>query len=160
MEKIETNIDDRMVKEAYRPLFRLSIIAIGIAIAFVIFYVIFSILNKNWFDALNLIALSVSFVLVICAIYLLVRIHQMVKKEQEFSRKAIYELLDEYVSYEVYRNDEKIESGKAYYKDLLGYKETKNTVFLVMRNNSLLGIKKVNGLIDFIKSKGLEKKKH
>ena len=159
MEKIETNIDDKLIKEAYRPLYRLSIIAIAIALAFVVFYVVFSILNKNWFDALNLVALSVSFVLVICAIYLLIRIHQMIKKEQAFSRKAIYELFDEYVTYEVYRNNEKIESGKAYYRDLQGYRESKNTVFLIMRNNSYIAIKKVDGLVDFIKSRGLVKKK-
>ena len=159
MEKIETRIDDKMVKDLYRPLYRLSYVAFIVAFAFVIFYVIFSAITKNWLDTLNLIALAVSFLLVICAIFLLVRVNQMLKSAQEFGRTAIYELFDDYLTYEIYRNEEKIEEGKAYYQELLGYKETKDTVFLTLKNHSYIGIKKVDGLVAFLDSKGLKKVK-
>ena len=159
MEKIETRIDDKMCKDLYRPLYRLVLIAIIVAIVFVAFYVTYSLITKNWLDILNIVALSVSFLMVVCAIYLLVKINQMVKQAQAFGRTAIYELFDDYVSYEIYRQNEKIEEGKCYYSDVLGYKESKDNVFLMMRNNAYIGIKKVDGLVAFIKSKGLTKKK-
>ena len=159
MEKIETRIDDQAVKELYRPLYRLIIVAFAVAIAFIAFYVVFSAVTKNWLDALNIVALCVSVILIFMAIILWIKLTKQVKQAQSFGRTAFYEFMDEYVSYEVYRQEEKIEEGKCYYRDLLGYKEAKQYVFLVMRNNAYMAVKKVNGLIAFIESKGLIKTK-
>ena len=159
MEKIETRIDDQAVKELYKPLYRLVIIAFIVAVAFIAFYISFSAITKNWLDILNIVALSVSIVLIFAAIVLLVKLNQQVKQAQSFGRTAVYEFLDDYIAYEVYRQEEKIEEGKCYYRDLLGYKEAKKYVFLVYGNNSYLAIKKVDGLVAFIESKGLKRTK-
>ena len=95
--------------------------------------------------------------LIVFSSFLLIRIQKLINENAKFDRSSVIEMLDECFTYEVYRNDEKIEEGKCYYHDLLGYKETKNYVFLVMRNNSYLGVNKVDGLISFLDSKNLRR---
>ena len=159
MEKIETFIDEKVAKDLYRPLFKVGVFGIIFAVCFIVFYIVFSAITGGWLDVLNVIALAVSLILIMAAIYLFLKINQLVKQAKSFSRVAVYELLDEYISYEIFRDKEKIEEGKCYYKDLYGYKETKDTVFLAMNNNAYIAVKKVDGLVSFLESKGLAKTK-
>ena len=82
-----------------------------------------------------------------------------IKRARQFSREATYEFLDDVISYEVYRDEQLMESGKLPYQDFLDYRETKNYIFVRLRNNTYLAIDKVDGLSDFLKSKGLKRRR-
>ena len=160
MEKITTTIDGNSAKEFIKGTYILDYVALGVGALCVVLYVIFGIAGdgKNWLSGLQLILLTVGVLLIVLAIVLLNMLNKAIKKSNEFKRTITYDFSDEYLIYEVMRNEELIENGKLTYADLSKYKETKNYVYVGLKNNTWLAIDKVDGLIDFLNSKGLGKK--
>ena len=160
MEKITTTIDGNSAKEFIKGTYILDYVALGVGALCVVLYVIFGIAGdgKNWLSGLQLILLTVGVLLIVLAIVLLNMLSKAIKKSNEFKRTITYDFSDEYLVYEVMRNEELIENGKLAYTDLSKYKETKNYVYVGLKNNTWLAIDKVDGLIDFLNSKGLGKK--
>ena len=160
MEKITTTIDGNSAKEFIKGTYILDYVALGVGALCVVLYVIFGIAGdgKNWLSGLQLILLTVGVLLIVLAIVLLNMLNKAIKKSNEFKRTITYDFSDEYLIYEVMRNEELIENGKLTYADLSKYKETKNYVYVGLKNNTWLAIDKVDGLTDFLNSKGLGKK--
>ena len=160
MERIITTIDGNSAKEFIKGTYILDYVALGVGALCVVLYVIFGIAGdgKNWLSGLQLILLTVGVLLIVLAIVLLNMLNKAIKKSNEFKRTITYDFSDEYLIYEVMRNEELIENGKLTYADLSKYKETKNYVYVGLKNNTWLAIDKVDGLIDFLNSKGLGKK--
>ena len=75
---------------------------------------------------------------------------------EERYQKLVSEFADEYFAYDLYRENEKVEQGKIYYVDLMGYKQTKHYLFLGLKNNNYIGVNKVEGLVEFVRNKGLK----
>ena len=121
------------------------------------FFVLFGILNNNWFDPLSIVLLVVAIIVLILALLLFSAIKNGIKKADQFVRTIVYDLQEDNISFEIYRDEEMIETGKIYYKDLEEYKETKHYVYVGLKNNTWLAIDKVDGLVDLLKSKGLTK---
>lgn len=157
MEKIKTVIDEKVVKELMQNYLVLSLVSISIGLLMVALYVVLGILNGNWTDILSIILVVLGVLSVFLGSILLVSYLKSIKRAKGFLRTAVYDLREDAISYELFRNEEKIEEGKQYYQDLLDYKETDSFVFVRLQNNTFLAIDKVDGLIDFLISKGIPK---
>ena len=160
MEKIRTVLDQKVTKEFMRSGFIFAYISIGVSLLVLSVYVLFGILNNSWLDTTSIILLIAGSALLLLSLFLLFFYINAVKKAGTFIRTAEYEFLDDAIVYTLYRNDEKIEEGKQYYEDLVDYKESKNYVFVRLKNNTFFAMDKVDGLVAFLSSKGLPKFKN
>lgn len=156
MDKITTIVDGESSREFVKGTFILDYVALGVGIFCIILYLIFGIGQRNWLVILNLILLTVGILLVVLSIVLLVKLNTAIKKGNEFKRTVTYEFESEHLLYEVTRNEEVIESGKLPYADLTSYKETENYVYVGLKNNTWFVMKKVEGLVQYLESKGLK----
>ena len=159
MEKITTIIDGNSSKEFVKGTYILDYVALGVGSLCVILYIIFGIAGdgKNWLSGLQIILLTVGVLLIVLALVLLHSLNKAIRRGNEFKRSITYDFQDEYLVYEISRNGEAIESGKLPYSDFTEYKETKNYVYVGLKNNTWFIVDKVDGLIDFLSSKGLTK---
>lgn len=156
MDKITNVVDGESSREFVKGTFILDYVALGVGIFCIILYLIFGIGQRNWLVILNLILLTVGILLVVLSIVLLVKLNTAIKKGNEFKRTVTYEFESEHLLYEVTRNEEVIESGKLPYTDLTSYKETENYVYVGLKNNTWFVMKKVEGLVQYLESKGLK----
>ena len=158
MDKITTIIDGNSSKEFVKGTFILDYVALGIGGLCILLYIIFGFAgHNNWLSGLQLILLSVGILLIVLAIALLSTLNKAIKKGDEFKRTITYEFEVDYLIYEVSRNEEIIENGKLPYTDFTEYKETENYVYVGLKNNTWFAIKKVDGLVAYLQSKGLTK---
>ena len=156
MEKITTILDGKVTKELVKHHIAEGIVGIIFGLLVIAAYITMSIIKKDWLDALFVVLLALG-AIVLCFGILLVGISSIsIKKSSEFKRKLVSEFADEYFTYDLYRENEKVEQGKIYYVDLMGYKQTKHYLFLGLKNNNYIGINKVEGLVEFVRSKGLK----
>ncbi len=157
MKQIKTLIDKKSTKEFMQGYFRLSLVSFGVSFLMIALYIIFGILNSSWADPLQIVLVVSGGVLLVLSILMLTTYLNTINKTKSFIRTIVYDFNDETISFDIFREEEKIESGKIYYQDFVEYKESKNYIFLKLKNNTWLAIDKEEGLIDFIKSKGLKK---
>ena len=156
MDKLTTVVDGESSREFVKGTFILDYVALGVGIFCIILYLIFGIGQRDWLVILNLILLTVGILLVVLSIVLLAKLNTAIKKGNEFKRTVTYEFESEHLLYEVTRNEEVIESGKLPYTDLTSYKETENYVYVGLKNNTWFVMKKVEGLVQFLESRGLK----
>ena len=156
MDKLTTIVDGESSREFVKGTFILDYVALGVGVFCILLYLIFGIGQRNWLVILNLILLTVGILLVVLSIVLLVKLNTAIKKGNEFKRTVTYEFESEHLLYEVTRNEEVIESGKLPYTDLTSYKETENYVYVGLKNNTWFVMKKVDGLVRYLESKGLK----
>ena len=156
MDKLTTVVDGESSREFVKGTFILDYVALGVGIFCIILYLIFGIGQRDWLVILNLILLTVGILLVVLSIVLLAKLNTAIKKGNEFKRTVTYEFESEHLLYEVTRNEEVIESGKLPYTDLTSYKETENYVYVGLKNNTWFVMKKVEGLVQYLESKGLK----
>ena len=157
MEKIKTVLDEKATKEFMKGGFILAYVGIAVSLLVFAIYVLFGVINNSWVDTISIVLLIAGITLLLLSLFLLFFYMNAVKKAGAFIRTAEYEFLDDSLVYTLYRNDEKIEEGKQYYQDLVDYRESKNYVFIRLKNNTFFAITKVDGLVDFLASKGLHK---
>ena len=157
MEKIKTIIDRKANKEILGTTFALTWLCFAFSLLCVVLYFLFSILFNNWLDPISISSLVIGIIILVFAVVVLFYLSNNLKKSTHYVREAIYDFTDDALLYEVHQNGEKIEEGKVYYCDLLDYKETKNYIYLRLRNNTFICVSKVDGLLDFIISKGISK---
>ena len=157
MEKIITNIDKSSTKEFIQGTFLFSWVAFAFSFVLIGLYITFGIINNSWSEFLQIVLVVLGGLLLILSILIIFNYLNALKKVEDFKRTIVYDFLDEYIAFDIYREQEVIENGKVYYVDLIDYKVTKNYVFLRLKNNTWLAIKKEEGLIDFITSKGIVK---
>ena len=159
MEKIKTILDKKASKEILSTTFALAWSCFGISSFCIVLYFFFGILLKEWSDASLITALIIGVIIFIFSLFVLFYLSNNLKKANSYVREAIYEFTDDALLYEVYKNGEKIEEGKTYYRDIVDYKVTKNYIYLRLRNNTYFCANKVDGLLDFIADKGISKHK-
>ena len=157
MEKITTVLDTKVTKEFMKSGFIFAYISIAVSLLVLTVYILFGVITSSWLETSSVILLIAGSALLLLSLFLLFFYMNAVKKAGAFIRTAEYEFLDDSLVYTLYRNDEKIEEGKQYYQDLVDYKESKNYVFIRLKNNTFFAINKADGLLDFLSSKGLKK---
>lgn len=158
MEKIRTKVDERSIKELLHGAIILAIVSFVLSLLIIVLFLIFFFRDMS-VDPSSISLIIAGGLLLLSSILLYSMQKLAIKRARQFVREVEYEFLDDSISYEVYRNEEKVESGKLPYQDFLDYRETKNYVFVRLKNNTYLAIDKVDGLSDFLKSKGLKKKR-
>lgn len=157
MEKITTFIDENVTKELVLPYKVEGFIGVVVGLLVMAVYFIFSIIDKNWLNPLNIVALVIGALLLCIAMILIGIAFMLIKKATGYKRTLVSELLDDHLAFELIRNNETIETGKLYYQDFVGYKETKSYLFLRLKNEAFIALNKKEGLVDFIKEKGIKK---
>ena len=159
MEEIRTVIDRKPTLEFVKGHLVLAIFALSFSILIFGLYILFGFLDNGWVNYKYTLLLILGAILFPLAALLLFTYKTSLKKADEFNRLAVYQFYEDYLFYEIYRNEEKVEEGKQYYTDLLDYKEGKEFVFVRLRNNTYFVISKVAGLTDFLNSKNITKHK-
>ena len=159
MKQVKTFIDKNSTKEFIQGNLIFAIVSLGISLAIIALYVVFGILNKSWTDPLQIVLVVLGGVLLVLTIIMIVSYLNAINKVKDFKRTIIYNFEDNALSYDIYREEEKVDSGKIYYQDLLDYKESKNYIYLRIKNNTWLVVSKEEELITFIESKGIIKHK-
>ena len=158
--EIRTRIDERQTKELLHNAVILAIVCFIISLLCIGGYFLFVFaLQEDPDDIFNIILLIGGILLFVLSILLYVTQMNAIKRAAQFVRDVKYELSEENISYEVYRDEQLIESGKLSYKDFLDFRETKNYLFVRLKNNTYLAVDKVDGLSDLLISKGLKKKR-
>ena len=158
--EIRTRIDEKQTKELLHNAVILAIVCFIISLLCIGGYFLFVFaLQEDPGDILNIVLLISGILLFILSILLYVTQMNTIKRAAQFVRDVKYELSEENISYEVYRDEQLIESGKLSYQDFLDFRETKNYLFIRLKNNNYLAVDKVNGLSDLLISKGLKKKR-
>ena len=158
MEKIRTTIDERPIKELLHGALILAIASFAISLLTLGLFLIFFFHDMK-VDPSSIGLLVAGGILLFSSIFLYFTQRLALKRARQFVREATYEFLDDSISYEVYRDEELVESGKLRYQDFIDYRETKNYIFVRLRNNTYLAMDKVEGLSDFLKSKGLKRRR-
>ena len=159
MEKIKTVIDKNSTKEFIQGAFAFAFVSLGVSLLIAAVYITFGVINNAWSDFLSIVLVVLGGVLFLLSIVMIAMYISALNKAKNFVRTVIYDFLDEAVSFEVYREEEKVEAGKLYYNDFIDYKETKNYIILRLKNNTSLVIQKEEGVLDLINSKGIPKQK-
>ena len=155
MDKIKTLIDKQSTKEFVHGTYVFSWVNLAVSLAMVALFVTFGIINNDWSSALNIILLVMAIIIFILAIIMIVSLVLSVKRTGEQKREVVYDFQDEEVAFEIFCDDQLVESGRVSYQDFMSYKETKNFVYLKLNNSTWFFVKKVDGLVDFIENKGL-----
>ena len=157
MEKITTVVDERLTKELLHGKTICGFIYGLISLTIIAFYFVMSIIGNKWTDSLLIVALVIGCVALIADIVFILMLFKSINKTRDLKRTIISEFLDEAIIFEIFNEKEKIQNGKISYSNILGYKETKNYLFLRLKSNQYFGINKVEGLLDFVKAKGIKK---
>ena len=157
MKQIKTLIDKNSTKEFMQGYFRLSLVGFGVSLLIIALYIVFGILNNSWTDPLQIVLVVLGGVLLVLSILMVTTYLKTINKTKSFVRTIVYCFSDEAISFEIFREEENIENGKIYYQDFMEYKESKNYIFLKLKNNTWLAINKEEGLVDYIQSKGIRK---
>lgn len=158
--EIRTRIDEKQTKELLHNAVILAIVCFIISLLCIGGYFLFVFaLQEDPGDIFNIILLIGGILLFVLSILLYVTQMNAIKRAAQFVREVKYELSEENISYEVYRDEQLIESGKLSYQDFLDFRETKNYLFVRLKNNTYLAVDKVDGLSDLLQSKGLKKKR-
>ena len=157
MESIHTTINKELVIELFRNRKIASIISIIIGlICFIINFIISVIYDYN--QTLKIIITFIFALMWIGGIAVLLSIKKNVK---EFDNKTIESdatFYDDYINIVSFNGDIQIEDVKLFYKDLLFFKEKKNYVFIYINRVLAVPYTKKEGLVEFLKSKGVKKK--
>ena len=153
MEAITTNIDKRVYKELYKKTIIFEAISIALGIILLTSCIIIGIINNNWSNALMIIYLALSIVLILVSLFYLFKIVNAINMFTKDNLLYTVNFQDEYMSTKVVRGEEVIRESKILYEEVLGYKETPNYIFLKTKAG-LVTLQKEEGLMDFVNQKG------
>lgn len=159
MKQIKTPIDKESTKEFVQGNLYFAIVSLGVALAIIALYVVFGVINHSWLDPLQIVLVVLGGVLLVLSIIMVVGYLNSINKMKDFHRTIAYSFSDDEITYDIYKEEEKVASGKTSYIDVLEYKEAKHFVYLRLRNNTWLVISKEEELLEFLNSKGIEKRK-
>ena len=87
--------------------------------------------------------------------YLFKEIAERVNIYKKNGYEATYEFFDKYFILQAFRNGEKFQEEKVKYENIFGYFETKNYVVLKLNTWDAIPLTKVEGLTEFLDSKGV-----
>ena len=155
--KITTVIDKKSTGEFIRGTFLFALLGLGLSILMIALYVIFGVLNNSWGDPLQIVLLILGAVLLLLSSVMVISYTSSMSKIKDYVRTVVYDFQDDSVSFEIFNGEERVEGGKATYLEIVSYKETKNYVYLRIITNVCLVVKKEEGLVEFLKDKGIAK---
>ena len=159
MEKITTVVDQKTARELS---FKTQLLVIGsfvFGLVSIGMYFLFSYLNNNFGDIINIVLLVLGTFLVALSLFLEFAVQRRINLYKKNGYEATYEFLDNHIQLQAFRNGEKFQDGKIKYTDIYGYWEGKNYITLKLNNMNTLPISKVSGLTEFLDSKGVLRRK-
>ena len=159
MKDIKTLIDKKSAKEFIQGNLILSFVSLGVSLVIIALYVIFGVINKSWLDTLQIVLIVLGGILLVLSIIMIVNYVASINKMDNLVRTIVYHFSDVEITFDIYREEKLVQSGKALYNDLLEYKETKNYIYIRQRNNTWLILNKEDELISFLNNKGIFKHK-
>ena len=159
MEDIKTLIDKKSAKEFIQGNIVFSFVSLGVSLVIIALYVIFGVINKSWLDTLQIVLIVLGGILLVLSIIMIVNYVASINKMDNLVRTIVYHFSDVEITFDIYREEKLVQSGKALYNDLLEYKETKNYIYIRQRNNTWLILNKEDELIAFLNNKGIFKHK-
>ena len=159
MKDIKTLIDKKSAKEFIQGNLIFSFVSLGVSLVIIALYVIFGVINKSWLDTLQIVLIVLGGILLVLSIIMIVNYVASINKMDNLVRTIVYHFSDVEITFDIYREEKLVQSGKALYNDLLEYKETKNYIYIRQRNNTWLILNKEDELITFLNNKGIFKHK-
>ena len=159
MKDIKTLIDKKSAKEFIQGNLIFSFVSLGVSLVIIALYVIFGVINKSWLDTLQIVLIVLGGILLVLSVIMIVNYVASINKMDNLVRTIAYHFSDVEITFDIYREEKIVQSGKALYNDLLEYKETKNYIYIRQRNNTWLILNKEDELIAFLNNKGIFKHK-
>ena len=159
MKDIKTLIDKKSAKEFIQGNLIFSFVSLDVSLVIIALYVIFGVINKSWLDTLQIVLIVLGGILLVLSIIMIVNYVASINKMDNLVRTIVYHFSDVEITFDIYREEKLVQSGKALYNDLLEYKETKNYIYIRQRNNTWLILNKEDELISFLNNKGIFKHK-
>ena len=159
MEKITTVVDQKTARELS---FKTQLLVIGsfvFGLVSIGMYFLFSVLNNNFGDIINIVLLVLGTFLIALSLFLEFAVQRRINIYKKNGYEATYEFFDNHIQLQAFRNGEKFQDGKIKYTDIYGYWEEKNYITLKLNNMNTLPISKVSGLTEFLDSKGVLRRK-
>ena len=159
MEKITTVVDQKTARELS---FKTQLLVIGsfvFGLVSIGMYFLFSVLNDNFGDIINIVLLVLGTFLIALSLFLEFAVQRRINIYKKNGYEATYEFFDKHIQLQAFRNGEKFQDGKIKYTDIYGYWEEKNYITLKLNNMNTLPISKVSGLTEFLDSKGVLRRK-
>lgn len=157
MEKIETVIDQQVAKEHLRPLLNWALFCVVISAICTGLYILFSILQNNWVDVINIVLVATGGFILLCSIFFVVTYFINLNKVKNLNNVLTCEFFEDHLHLTSYKEDKLIQEANIYYSELIGYKESKNYIFLGLKNNNFITVKKVDFIISFVQEQKLPK---
>lgn len=157
MESIHTTINKELVIELFktRKIASIVFLVFGL-IGFISNFVIHIIIDYN--QTINIIITFIFALMWVGGIAYLISIKKNIR---EFGDKIIESdatFYDDYINIISYNGDIQIEDVKQFYKDFLFFKEKKEHVLIYINRFMAVPYTKKEGLVEFLKSKGVKKK--
>ena len=159
MEKITTVVDQKTARELSFKTQILVIASFVFGLVCIGMYFLFSYLNNNYGDILNVVLLVLGTFLIALSLFLEFAVQRRINIYKKNGYEATYEFFDKHIQLQAFRNGEKFEDGKIKYTDIYGYWEEKNYITLKLNNMNTLPITKVSGLTEVLDSKGVLRRK-
>ena len=159
MKDIKTLIDKKSAKEFIQGNLIFSFVSLGVSLVIIALYVIFGVINKSWLDTLQIVLIVLGGILLVLSVIMIVNYVASINKMDNLVRTIVYHFSDVEITFDIYREEKIVQSGRSSYNDLLEYKETKNYIYIRQRNNTWLILNKEDELIAFLNNKGIFKHK-
>ena len=155
MEKATVVVNENVAKEHLKSVINFAIFCFASAIVFFTLMIVFSILNNNWLEVSTVIFAIVGALSLFAGVFFLIQYAKGVRLAKTQSNTVDYEFFNDHLTFVTSRNDQIIQKGEVNYQDLVGYKETKNYVFLLMSNQHFLPFEKSEDILSFVQAKKL-----
>ena len=159
MEKIKTTVNLATAKELSKKQQILVIVGFITGIACVALGVTFTLLNPQDRSILYLILIILGGLLVAFAGMLGAALFKRYRIYKNNNYESSYEFFDDHIQLIAYQNGDKFQEAKIKYTDIYGYIELKNYVIVKLNNMNTLPIAKASGLIEYLESKGVQRRK-
>ena len=159
MEKITTVVDQKTARELFFNTQLLNIVAFVFGLICIGMYFLFSFLNNNYGEMINIVLLVLGTFLIALSLFLEFALQRRINIYKKNGYEATYEFLTDHIQLQAFRNGEKFQDGKIKYTDIYGYWESKNYINLKLNNLNTLPINKISGLTEFLDSKGVLRRK-
>ena len=159
MEKITTVVNQKTAREISFKTQILVVVSFVFGLVCMGMYFLFSVLNNNFGEIINIVLLVLCTFLVALSMFLEFAVQRRINIYKKNGYEATYEFLDNHIQLQAFRNGEKFQDGKIKYTDIYGYWEGKNYVTIKLNNMNTLPISNVSGLTEFLDSKGISRRK-